>query len=90
MNKKYDIIKENILNNTEEGDYGICSPPMKAQKALDELKRHFLGDDWYSTISQSNEQINTEIVYDIERNFKGNKKAWKKLKDQYKINNKGR
>jgi len=47
---------------------------MKAQVALDELCRYFLGEDWYTTMPESQEQVNTEIVYEIERKYKGNKR----------------
>ena len=50
----------------------ILSPPMKAQVAVDELCRYFLGDDWYDDTSAKHpEQINTNIVVEIERNYKG-------------------
>lgn len=50
-------------------DYGVFPPPMKAQVAIDELCRFFLGDEWYTVNPISTEQINTEIVYEIERKF---------------------
>ena len=63
-------IKKRILNLVRDGDYGIMSPPMDAQTALNELCKHLLGDDWYVTASMSQEQVNTEIVYQIERKYK--------------------
>lgn len=62
-----------ILDLTEPGDYGIFSPPMDAQVALNELCRYFLGDDWYSVGNITTSQVNTEIVYEIERQYKGKK-----------------
>ena len=62
-------IKERILKLAEPGDYGIFPPPMDAQVALNELCRFFLGDDW-CTITMSNKQVNTEIVYEIESKYK--------------------
>lgn len=59
-----------LLKLTDGKDYGIFSPPMDAQVAVHELCRHFLGEDWYSPNPISQEQINTEIVYEIERKFK--------------------
>ena len=59
-----------ILKLTDGKDYGIFSPPMNAQVAVNELCCFFLGDDWYSPNPISNEQINTEIVYEIERKYK--------------------
>ena len=63
-------IADRILKLTEPGEYGIFPPPMKAQIAVDELCRFFLGDDWYSVAPISQEQINTEIVYEIECKYK--------------------
>ena len=74
MNKKDEILRERILKLTDGKDYGLCSPPMKAQVALDELCKYFLGEDWYTTMPESQEQVNTEIVYEIERKYKGNKR----------------
>lgn len=72
MRNKFD--KEHILSICEPGDYGIFAPPMKAQVAVNELCRYFLGNDWYDTSGTTNtEQINTEIVAEIERRYKGAK-----------------
>lgn len=77
MKKKESIesIRNRILGLTKEGEYGIFAPPMDAQTALNELCRFLLGDDWYSINPISQEQINTEIVYEIELKYrKYNKK----------------
>lgn len=77
MRNKLD--REHILSICESGDYGIFAPPMKAQVAVDELCRYFLGDDWYDTSGATHpEQINTEIVYEIERRYKGCKIKYKR------------
>ena len=60
---------ERLLRLTDGKDYGIFSPPMNAQIAVNELCYFFLGDDWYSPNPISNEQINTEIIYEIERAY---------------------
>lgn len=67
---------DRIIKLTDGNDYGIFSPPMEAQTAVDELCRFILGDDWYSPNPLCAEQINTEIVYEIERKLinKGYKK----------------
>lgn len=62
--------KDRILKLTEDVNCGMLSQPMKAQVAVNELCHFFLGDDWYSVNSISTEQINTEIVYEIERKYK--------------------
>ncbi len=59
-------ISDRIFKLTDQKDYGLCNPPMNAQVALNELARHFLGEDWYSSACGNAEQINTEIVYKIE------------------------
>lgn len=73
------IIRKQILSLTDRKDFGIFSPPMDAQTALNELCRHFLGSDWYTVNPISTRQVNTEIVYEIERHYKGNKKEWRRL-----------
>lgn len=70
--KKFD--RDYILSLCEKGDYGIFAPPMKAQSAVDELCRYFLGDDWYSSSGATHpEQVNAEIVAEIEKRYKGAK-----------------
>ena len=59
-----------ILDLCKDVDCGILSPPMDAQVALNELCRYFLGENWCVVNSISQEQINTEIVYEIELNYK--------------------
>ena len=46
---------------------------MDAQVALNELCRCFLGNSWYITIPESQEQVNTAIVTAIENVYKGKK-----------------
>ena len=62
-------IAERLIKLTDGKNYGIFPPPMKAQVAVNELCRYFLGDDWYTVIN-SNEQANTEIIYEIECKLK--------------------
>ena len=72
MNKHTEALNR-ILELTEDVDCGIFSPPMNAQVALTELQRYFLGEDWYVVAPLSQEQINTEVVYEIETRYKGHK-----------------
>ena len=67
-----------ILDLCKDVDCGILSPPMDAQVALNELCRYFLGENWCVVNSISQEQINTEIVYEIELNYKSKirRKLW--------------
>jgi hypothetical protein len=46
-------------------DYGILAPPTTAQDGLDVLRKHFLGDGWYTVNPLSTEQVNTEVVAEI-------------------------
>jgi len=78
-----EIIYDHIFSLTSGEDCGLCSPPMKAQVALDELRRYFLGDSWYVSMPENTEQVNTEIVFDIERLYSGDKKSFDKLKSNY-------
>lgn len=72
MRNKFD--KEHILSLCEPGDYGILAPPMKAQTAVNELCRYFLGEDWYDYSGATHpEQVNTAIVAEIEMRYKGAK-----------------
>mgnify|MGYP001451354908 CR=1 FL=1 len=63
-------LRNRILKLTNGKDYGMCPPPMKAQTALNELCRYFLGENWYVALPLSQEQVNTEIVYEIESKYK--------------------
>jgi hypothetical protein len=53
------------LKKEDDFDYGLCPPPVKADKGLDVLIEHFLGDDWYVTMPISTEQVYTEAIYAI-------------------------
>lgn len=60
-------------------DYGICPPPMKAQKALDILIKNILGEDWYVTIPMCQEQVNTVAVQEILYKFNSKKSFIERL-----------
>ena len=74
MRSKDKVIGERLLKLTDGKDYGLCSPPMDAQVALNELCRYFLGENWYTTMPESQKQVNTQIVYEIEISYKGYEK----------------
>lgn len=78
MKNKNKYTLKRILKLTNGKDYGLCSPPMKAQVALNELCRYFLGEDWYNVMPESQEQVNTQIVYEIETRYKGYKRWFRK------------
>ena len=69
MRNKFD--ERRILGLTDGKDYGINPPPMKAQTAVEELCRYFLGDEWYTPLPLGAEQVNTVIVMEIEKRYKG-------------------
>lgn len=74
MKERNRLDPDHLFNDVfEQMDCGIFMPPCKAQKALDELRRYFLGEDWYSYDPVSQEQVNAEIVYTIEERYPG---AW--------------
>jgi hypothetical protein len=59
---------EDFINNLRKEnnfDYGLCPPPIKAEKGLDILIKHFLGDNWYTSMPLSTEQVYTEAIYTI-------------------------
>ena len=87
MRNKLD--KKHLLDICEHGDYGILASPMKAQVAVNELCRYFLGDDWYDSSGATHpEQVNTAIVYEIEMRYKGAKIKRTKKKKKAKEENK--
>ena len=61
---------ERILKLCEDVDCGMLNKPMKPQVALNELCRYLLGEDWYVADPLSQEQVNTQIVYEIETRYK--------------------
>lgn len=63
-------------------NYGIMPPPCDAQLGLNCLIVHLLGKDWYS-FSASNEQANTEAIYEILRRYPKKKSLWKRIKDLF-------
>lgn len=73
MKKFTDWLKNDV------GDYGMCDPPMEAQKAIGFLTGYLLGEDWYITMPESQQQVNTAIVFKIlmkhSREFR---REWKK------------
>ena len=57
------------LQKESEKDYGLCPPPIEAQKGLNILINHLLGDDWHVVLSMPTEQVNTEAIYQILEHF---------------------
>lgn len=69
---------KSVYDNSEK-DYGIFPPPTNAQVGLNVLAKHFLGEDWYTTLSINNEQVNTEMIYEILKKYRKKKLFWKRI-----------
>ena len=63
------LLKLTDHNGVDETDI-YCPPAMDAQVALYELGNYLLGEGWYVVDPLSVEQINTIMVYEIERKYK--------------------
>jgi hypothetical protein len=73
------------LLESDPTDYGLCPPPLNAQKGLDILIKHFLGSDWYTAMPMCTEQVNAEAVYCILLSHGEKRNVWKSFK-QYTTN----
>lgn len=51
---------------------GVYPSEVDAQTGLNILKYHFLGNHWYAKHSKSDEQVNSEFIYEILVNYPGN------------------
>jgi len=65
------------LLDSDKTDYGLCPPPLDAQKGLDILIEHFLGKDWYVAMPLCSEQVNAEAVYSILLKHGEKRSVWK-------------
>ena len=67
----------------------IFPPPLESQMAIDFLKTYLLGEDWYTVNPINQEQINTEIVFEIlfkySKRFKREYKTMKKKQKNDRI-----
>lgn len=66
-----DFLEKKIM--TEEDKENIFMPPLEPQVALNILRDHFLGQDWYTVNPVGVKQVNTEIVYDILKKYPANR-----------------
>jgi hypothetical protein len=71
-----ETFKAALLENDKK-DYGLCPPPLDAQKGLNILIEHFLGSDWYVVMPLCTEQVNAEAVYEILRRHGEKRSIWK-------------
>ena len=54
-----------LVYKESKKDYGLCPPPISAEKGLKILMNHFLGDDWYVVMPLGREQVYTEAIFEI-------------------------
>lgn len=69
--------------NENSDPKNICDPPLPPQKAVDILCDYLLGEDWYTSLPETQEQVNSAIVYEIL--FRYSKKFKKEIKDYGKV-----
>lgn len=86
MLKPYD--REIILEQCDEGDYGIMSPPLDAQKAVLLLCNYFLGRDWYHVDPVNQKQSNAIIVSEIMKHYRGDRKEMLRRKKEFNLKKK--
>lgn len=72
-----DFLEKEIM--TKEDKKNIFAPPLEPQIALDILRKHFLGEDWYTANPISTKQVNTEVVYEILRRYPRRERLFKRL-----------
>lgn len=84
-----DILKWLKEQNETVNKGNIFPPPLESQMAIDFLKAYLLGEDWYTVNPISQEQINTEIVFEIlfkySKRFKREYKTMKKKSEIIKF-----
>ena len=77
-----DILKWLKEQNETVNKGNIFPPSLESQTAIGFLKDYLLGEDWYTVNPISQEQINTEIVFEIlfkySKRFKREYKTMKK------------
>ena len=78
--EKCESIRKRVADLTENVDCGICTQPMDAQVAINELCKYILGEDWYVSMPLSQNQVNTEIVYAVECKLRYNRWARREAK----------
>jgi hypothetical protein len=72
-------MNENLLLNKILSDcsYGLCPPPTSDADTIKILTEYLLGPNWYTTMTISKEQVNTEIICAVLYKFPKKKpKKW--------------
>lgn len=73
------IITNHLISICDVSYEANFIPPMDYKTAFNELCRHFLGDDWCENNPLGQQQVNSQMVYEIEMRYKGDKQEWKNL-----------
>ncbi|MCM1230158.1 MAG: hypothetical protein NC489_08495 [Ruminococcus flavefaciens] len=60
---------EQRLKDTNWASNNMCDPPSSADVCLKALKDELLGSDWYITMPEDQEQVNTAITTEIIRKY---------------------
>lgn len=61
----------------------LMQPPMDAQTALDELQRYFLGMGYQIINPINTKQANSQVIYDIMCQYRGDPTYFKELRKHY-------
>lgn len=70
----------------EAEDCGLCDPPMNVNSAIQMLKNYLLGEDWFVSLPEGPEQVNTAIVHSILMKYsKEYRKEMKKYSKEQRI-----
>ena len=81
-----DILKWLKEQNETVNKGNIFPPPLEPQMAIGFLKAYLLGEDWYTVNPLSQEQINTEIGFEILFKYsKRFKREYKTMKKKQKM-----
>lgn len=73
------IITNHLISICDVGYEANFIPPMDYKTAFNELCRHFLGANWCENNPLGQQQVNSQMVYEIEMRYKGDKQEWKNL-----------
>ena len=80
---KTNTIENWLQSKSNDPKVNMCCNPTSNTEALDILKSHFLGDDWYVIWPYPQDQANTEIVGAIIKNYPSMKfiryPLWKRI-----------
>lgn len=64
-------------------EHDMMQPPMNAQTALDELRRYFLGKDYFIGNPINTKQANSQVIYDIMCKYCGDPEYFREMRKHY-------